>query len=331
MKTTARKILAILISALLIVCFAAGCSGEESSSGSSQTDPNPSSQSEPAEESKPEPSSEPSPEPSEESSEIPALSPEQVIGFWEYNVGDDYLGVLINEDNSAAYYYSNGTVIDARWEIDGNKLSVFAAGGRQDFSYDDEKLTDSFEGHVYYKGTEPVPGIPDDFDPVGYWELSGADDSSGIKFYDDGSAVYQYADGTKIDGGWEIKNGTLSVYTAESRQDFTYEDGTLIDRADGRVYQKSTLPDRDEPGVEPGSFDPVGLWEYNVGGDYLAIRINSDGTALYIYSDGTEIDARWSIENGKLSVFAFGGRQNFTFEEDRITDTYSDHVFFKTS
>ena len=332
MNKKAKRILSVLLAAVMIVFIAAGCSSEEASGAPSDLPE--SSQAEPSQESKPEPSSEPSndessqEESSEESSQGPQeLRPEDVLGYWEYNIGNEYLGIKIDEDG-AVYHYADGSKIEARWEIEDGKLSIYVAGGRQDLILKDGKLTDTYNGHVYFKGKEPDPGEAT-FDAIGYWEYSDGDDYLGIVIHDDGTAVYKYASGSDINARWEVEGDTLSIFAAGGRQDLVYEEDKLIDTYNGHVYLRSTLPDRDEPAVVPGEFDPTGLWEYNVGEDYLAIRINSDGSASYVYSDGTEIEARWSIENGKLSVFAAGGRQIFTFSEDCITDTFNDNAYFK--
>ena len=332
MYSEKKKIIAFLLAVLMTVVLAA-CSKEESSSTSSQEPQSSESQPEPTPESDPESSEEP--ETSEESSkdesseETPQkVSEEDVLGYWEYNIGNEYLGILINDDGTAVYHYTDGTKVDARWEMKDNVISIFVAGGRQDLVYKEEKLTDNYNGQVYFKGTAPDPGEAN-FDAVGYWEYKTEEEFLGIVIHDDGTAVYKYASGTDINARWEVEDDTLSIFAAGGRQDLVYKDETLVDTYDGHVYVKSTLPDRDEPVENPGGFNPVGLWEFSEGDDYLAIEIYENGTAAYKYASGAQIEAKWSIDSGRLSVFAAGGRQIFTFDEYHLTDTFNGNAYYK--
>ena len=73
-----------------------------------------------------------------------------------------------------------------------------------------------------------------------------------------------------------------------------------------------------------------GSWEYEVGNLYYAFVINNDGTAVYRFTDGSSVPARWSVEDGKLCLRAAGGLETFEYVDDKLIDTETGRVYLKT-
>ena len=169
----------------------------------------------------------------------------------------------------------------------------------------------------------------------GSWEYDVGGTYTAVVINSDGSAVYRDSTGNSAPATWTVENGMLCVRAAGGLQRLDYADGTLVDAESGRVYLKvDTLAiDRQTENSSSGDNDGYasffGSWEYDVGGTYTAVVINSDGSAVYRDNTGNSAPATWTVENGKLCVRAAGGLQRFDIVNDNIVDSDTGRVYLR--
>ncbi len=71
---------------------------------------------------------------------------EQFLGSWEYDVGNKYFGLIINDDGSVDMKFADGKTLPASWTVEDGLLCVRAAGGLQTFNLIDGSLEDTDTG-----------------------------------------------------------------------------------------------------------------------------------------------------------------------------------------
>lgn len=278
MRSKIQIILAAAAAALLLFCVGAGCSDDDGgtsassvpqttsqeqskaeSSVQSSTESNTESKAESSEESKEESKAESSEESAEESSEAEEnIDYELVLGNWEYEEGGTYQGLSIYPDGSAMYTFSSNNSALATWEIKGSKVYLYTYGGASEYlEYRDEKLLDNDGGREFNKveylkydknkQTEDSENSEDSEDSeyptdtsgvVGSWEYSEGGLYQAFIIYEGGSVLYKYADGSSAEAYWNVADGVLYIYIADTYERFTLEDGSLYDLDKGCYYQK---------------------------------------------------------------------------------------------
>ena len=296
MKSKIWKVIAVAMAAAMIACVGAGCakndsksnegsktsvastadtsktdskteSSEESkteskeeskteSSEESQAESKEESKTESSEESQTESKEESMTESSEESVEESGETSEDVstdyeaysdyFGSWEFNVGSEYVGLIINSDGSAEYKDASGNSVPARWTVEDGKLCVRAAGGLQKFDFADDKLVDTDNSHAYFHvdtlGVDKQPEGDTSVDTEAYaaffgsWEYDVGGKYVGIIINSDGTAEYKDGSGNSVSGRWTVEEGKLCVRAAGGLQKFDYADDKLVDADDGLTY-----------------------------------------------------------------------------------------------
>ena len=71
------------------------------------------------------------------------------MGAWEWNIGGNYSGIIINSDGTAVYKDVNGNSAPARWTVEDVILCIRAAGGLQQLKYSDGNLEEVDTGNIY--------------------------------------------------------------------------------------------------------------------------------------------------------------------------------------
>lgn len=74
-----------------------------------------------------------------------------VIGKWEYNVGSKYNAFELYENNKAAYIFADGSIAQAKWQIENGQIYLRIAGGCEVFEIRNGRLYDAFQGIEYLK------------------------------------------------------------------------------------------------------------------------------------------------------------------------------------
>ena len=285
MKSKIWKILAIAMTAATIACVGAGCakndkkdqassstsaaSSKDASKSDSKTESSEASKaasseasktesktekSSKAEESKTEESKteeskaeESKTESAEESTEESKESEtaDSFVGMWEYNIGNMYIGLIVNDDNTAVIKDINGNAVSANWTVEDGILCVSIGDDIQKFEYVDGQLKDPDEGHVLV----PVKNLSvdmatienDDTDAyIGTWEYTVGGDYAALVINPDGTAEMKDEDGnTVFSARWTLENGTLYVRAAGGLERFTLVDGHLEDVDNRHFYTKA--------------------------------------------------------------------------------------------
>ncbi len=197
----------------------------EQSPDESSEEPSQESQEEPSEESSEEPSAEPEPE-------VSTIDPSEIVGSWEYKSGDSYMKLEINEDNSVDLsVYEGGEALSGRWEIDADKLIIYVAGGRSDYTLDGGRLvcTDGSGEDFTRAGSSGEQSQEETgFDPVGQWEYNAGSQYMSMVLYQGGSATLMLADGTTVEAQWEsTENNRVTVSAGGGSASYIYSDGIL--------------------------------------------------------------------------------------------------------
>ena len=74
----------------------------------------------------------------------------------------------------------------------------------------------------------------------------------------------------------------------------------------------------------------LGEWEYNIGPEYYAFMLSDDGSAVYRSADGSkDVPARWTVESGHIMLRAAGGLESFTYEDDKLIDSYTGREYHR--
>ena len=160
---------------------------------------------------------------------------------------------------------------------------------------------------------------------LGSWEYDVGNKYFGLIINDDGSVDMKFADGKTLPASWTVEDGLLCVRAAGGLQKFEYVDGRLKDVDNGQEYlhvETLNIDQTSRPENENDDADAyLGIWEYNIGGNYSSLVINSDGTIEMKDTDGNVISARWTVESGTLCVCAAGGLQTFNLIDGSLEDT----------
>lgn len=72
-----------------------------------------------------------------------------------------------------------------------------------------------------------------------------------------------------------------------------------------------------------------GSWEHAVADEYYAFELYDDGTGKYRYKKGSDVDLRWSVEEGKLCLRALGGLETFEYVDGKLKDTENPREYIK--
>ncbi len=193
----------------------------------------------------------------------------------------------------------------------------------------EESNTESTESSVEESGETSEEGSTDYEAYANYfgaWEFNAGSAYVGLILNSDGSAVYKDASGNSVPARWTVEDGKLCVRAAGGLEKFDYADDKLVDTDNGQPYLHVETLGVDVQTGESSSEDTeayaafFGSWEYDVGGKYVGIIINSDGTAEYKDGSGNSVSGRWTVEEGKLCVRAAGGLEKFDYADDKLVD-----------
>ena len=140
---------------------------------------------------------------------------EDIVGNWEFNVGDSYSGLILGEDGSAVARYINGFSLGGTWELNDGVIAVKIAGGVQNFTFTDGKLVDN-------NGLEMLRveslGVEDKTDEIvaqaavtGSWVCETENGVVTVKLEEGGTGTYSVGD-TTFTATWEVENGGLNLH-----------------------------------------------------------------------------------------------------------------------
>ena len=193
---------------------------DESKADESKADeskPDESTPDESTEENSTEESAEGSEEESTEDSDVNTadFTAEDIVGNWEFNVGDSYSGLILGEDGSAVARYINGFSLGGTWELNDGVIAVKIAGGVQNFTFADGKLVDN-------NGLEMLRveslGVEDKTDEIvaqaavtGSWVCETENGVVTVKLEEGGTGTYSVGD-TTFTATWEVENGGLDLH-----------------------------------------------------------------------------------------------------------------------
>ncbi len=193
---------------------------DESKADESKADeskPDESTPDESTEENSTEESAEGSEEESAEDSDVNTadFTAEDIVGNWEFNVGDSYSGLILGEDGSAVARYINGFSLGGTWELNDGVIAVKIAGGVQNFTFADGKLVDN--NGLEMLSVESL-GVEDKTDEIvaqaavtGSWVCETENGVVTVKLEEGGTGTYSVGD-TTFTATWEVENGGLDLH-----------------------------------------------------------------------------------------------------------------------
>lgn len=65
----------------------------------------------------------------------------------------------------------------------------------------------------------------------------------------------------------------------------------------------------------------AGSYEFNVGGTYIGMVLNADGTLVYRTVNGVSIPGTWELEGSTVTMHIMGGAENASFEGDKLVNS----------
>ena len=84
-------------------------------------------------------------------SETFEITEDNILGAWEYKVGSEYTGMILEEGQLARFLFTDGTTMEGRWNIEDGILKVRLRGGMESFNLGQDKLIATDGSREYLK------------------------------------------------------------------------------------------------------------------------------------------------------------------------------------